>query len=401
MLRHDFTVKPGYAVLATLIDRLGNAEPEGEIRLGDGIKGFLYRRRDGRKILVYWSISELDTKEERPNLDTQNLLSRKFALPGSGGKLAGVDHFGTPFEADGAQMTATRFPAFIDCPPSLRPDIPFISQKTERSEPEKLDRSIVFRTELSDDFKLWVGKDGTDIRNDTVRFKLQAWNFSGREKQGRISVSGGGSRGIPDAVTLPPFGKSEFEVFFKPALNETFKGELRVEGIFGGRATSPLVIPLRNLKAGMEACREVEMPQLVDPVNWRKNSSGEQTAAYDEDENALCFTTEYPAGVDRWTYPEYTLQLPQESLAGARIIAFEAKSSEPKGIRQMLLMLVLKNRKTLQLKVNVPDTEWEECRIQLPPDIDGGEIVKIRLGINSRRDRISYRIRNVRFFYAR
>lgn len=151
----------------------------------------------------------------------------------------------------------------------------------------------------------------------------------------------------------------------------------------------------------MEACREVEMPQLVDPVNWRKNSSGEQTAAYDEDENALCFTTEYPAGVDRWTYPEYTLQLPQESLAGARIIAFEAKSSEPKGIRQMLLMLVLKNRKTLQLKVNVPDTEWEECRIQLPPDIDGGEIVKIRLGINSRRDQISYRIRNVRFFYAR
>lgn len=401
MLRHDFTVKPGYAVLATLIDRLGNAEPEGEIRLGDGIKGFLYRRRDGRKILVYWSISELDTKEERPNLDTQNLLSRKFALPGSGGKLAGVDHFGTPFEADGAQMTATRFPAFIDCPPSLRPDIPFISQKTERNEPEKLDRSIVFRTELSDDFKLWVGKDGTDIRNDTVRFKLQAWNFSGREKQGRISVSGGGSRGIPDAVTLPPFGKSEFEVFFKPALNETFKGELRVEGIFGGRATSPLVIPLRNLKAGMEACREVEMPQLVDPVNWRKNSSGEQTAAYDEDENALCFTTEYPAGVDRWTYPEYTLQLPQESLAGARIIAFEAKSSEPKGIRQMLLMLVLKNRKTRQLKVNVPGTEWEECRIQLPPDIDGGEIVKIRLGINSRRDRISYRIRNVRFFYAR
>ena len=115
----------------------------------------------------------------------------------------------------------------------------------------------------------------------------------------------------------------------------------------------------------------------------------------------FCSTTEYPAGVDRWTYPEYTLQLPQESLAGARIIAFEAKSSEPKGIRQMLLMLVLKNRKTLQLKVNVPDTEWEECRIQLPPDIDGGEIVKIRLGINSRRDRISYRIRNVRFFYAR
>ena len=67
----------------------------------------------------------------------------------------------------------------------------------------------------------------------------------------------------------------------------------------------------------------------------------------------------------------------------------------------MLLMLVLKNRKTLQLKLNVPGTEWEECRIQLPPDIDGGEIVKIRLGINSRRDRISYRIRNVRFFYAR
>ena len=400
MMRHDYTVKPGYAAFATLVDQLGNARPEGEAALGEGIRGFLYRRRDGGRILVYWSISELDTKEQRPNLDTRDLLPRRFSIPGRG-RIRGVNHFGTPFEADGREMTAIRFPAFVECPETLPVDRPFaVPEAAKRPEPD-FDRTVVFRTELSEDFSLWVGKDGVDITGETVSFRLQAWNFSDREKCGRITVAGGRARGIPDSVVLPPFGKAEFDVAFSPDLDTDFSGELRVSGTFDGLGSSPLVIPLRNLKAGMELSRELAMPQLVDPANWRLNSSGALKASYEEADDALCFSTEFPKGVDCWSYPEYTLQLPQESLAGGRIIAFEVKCSDPAGVRQMVLMLVLKNKKTIQLKVNVPGSRWEEIRVSLPDGVDGGGIEKIRFGVNSRRERIDYSIRRVRFFYAR
>ena len=44
---------------------------------------------------------------------------------------------------------------------------------------------------------------------------------------------------------------------------------------------------------------------------------------------------------------------------------------------------------------------WEEIRVSLPDGVDGGGIEKIRFGVNSRRERIDYSIRRVRFFYAR
>ena len=95
------------------------------------------------------------------------------------------------------------------------------------------------------------------------------------------------------------------------------------------------------------------------------------------------------------------MQLPQESLKGAQAIAFEAKSSDPAAIRQMLVMLVLKDKKTVSLKTPVPRGEWGEILVRIPPEISTGDIVKLRIGINSRRDEVTYCLRNVRIFYAR
>lgn len=81
LMRRDFSVKPGYAAFATLVDQLGGAVPEGEVRLGEKLRGFLYRRRDGGKTLVCWSRSELDTEKPRPNLTVTGLGEQTFALP--------------------------------------------------------------------------------------------------------------------------------------------------------------------------------------------------------------------------------------------------------------------------------------------------------------------------------
>ena len=403
LMRRDFTVKPGYVAFATLTDRLGNAAPEGEVRLGPGLKGRLYRRKDGTKILVYWSLSELDTDKPKPNLSITGLNERKFSLPLSG-TLKGVDLFGTPFTAEASEIPASRYPCYLEGVDTLKADIPFSPRKTALLPERKdgLDKTIVFRTELSPDFTLFVGKDCADVKRDSARLKLQVWNCSDREKTGVVSVSGGKTAGVPAKIVLPPFEKREFELAFTPRLDEEFKGELRVNGVFGGRAATPLVIPLQSLDAMSAAGRKQEMPQMLDPANWRKNTSGTTKIDYDETGKSIVFTTHFSAAEkNRWTYPEYALQLPQESLRGALGVEFEVKVSRASDVMQMLLMAVPEKGKDVYLKVAPPGEKFETRFVPFPPSLDPAKIVRLRLGVNSHGEDITVSVRNIRIFYRR
>lgn len=402
LMRRDFTVKPGYAAFATLVDQLGNAAPEGEVRLGDGLKGFLYRRKEGGKVLAYWCISELDTDKPRPGLSNADLKARTFALPLSG-DIRGVDLVGTPFTAEAGRIPATRYPAFLTGVDALRADLPFHApQAVLRPDRESaFDKTVIFRAELSGDFQIAVGKDCADVKKTPARFRLQVWNLSDREKRGTLAASGGSVTGIPAGVTLPPFGKTELELAFTPELDREFKGKLRIDGVFNGRRATPLAIPCRSVTEMNSSGRKIEMPQLLDPANWRRNSAGTVTIEHDASEQAIRFTTRFPAGANRWSYPEYTLQLPQESLAGALGVAFEAKVSKPAAVQQMLLMAVPQAGKDVYLKTDRPAGEYKEHFIAFPSDLDTGKIVKLRLGVNALEDEIAVSVRNVRIFYRR
>ena len=406
LMRRDYSVKPGYVAFATLAAQLGNAAPEGEVALGKGIRGYLYRQKDGSHTLVYWSLSPIDTESERPNLTTENRLERTFSLPKQKGELGGVDLFGTPFKTDGKKVTSTRFPAFLDGVTGLKISVPFVALKTAgASENPAIDKTIVFRTELSGDFTLFADKSGVDVKKAPAKFKLQIWNLSDRPKTGRVAVSGGVVTGLAPGVSLPAFGKAELELGFTPKFDKTFKGELRVTGVFGGRKATPLAIPIRDLKAMADSGRKVEMPQMVDPANWRKNTSGKMTIAYDAKENAISFRTRFAPHVDCWAYPEYVLQLPQESLKGALGIGFEAKVSKASAVKQMLVMAVPGTEnaggKTVYLRATAPTETWGERFVQFPAGFDPGGVKMLRIGLNSRTDDIAFELRNIRIFYAR
>ncbi len=396
LMRRDYTVKPGYAAFATLVDQLGSAKPEGEVKLGDKLKGYLYRKKDGGKVLVYWSCSELDTDRPRPNLSITDLYKQTFALPLKGG-VTGVDCFGTPFTAEAAAIPADRYPRFLANADALKADIPFTAPKTvpHPSGESKFDRTVIFRTELSDDFKLFTGKDCADVKRDSARFKLQIWNLSNEAKTGSITVTGGKTAGIPAEVTLPPFGKQELELAFTPTLDKEFKGELRVEGL----NATPLVIPLQSVDEMARSGQKLAMEQMLDPANWHKNASGETTFSYNAADRAIEFRTRFAKGADRWAYPEYTLQLPQESLKGALGIGFEVKVSQP--VMQMLLMAVRDKAKDLYLKVDPPTETFKECFVAFPPEPDPAKVVKLRLGVNAQTDDITVSVRNIRVFYRR
>lgn len=404
LMRRDFTVKPGFAAFAVLADKLGNAKLLGEASLGERVKGFVYRQKDGSDTLVYWSRSELDTDDQRPDLTPKNLFETTFSLPRPG-RVDGVDLFGTPFVADGAKVTADRFPRFLDKVNGLTVSAAPVAAQAKPANTPVIDKSIVFRTELSGDFSLAVEKDSVDVKTETPKFKLQIWNLSDRPKTGKVVISGGKAINLPDKLTVPAFGKTELELGFTPQYDETYKGAIKIDGVFGNLPVSQLYIPVRSQKAMAESGKKVEMPQMLDPANWHKNSSGQMEIAFDKTESAIRFQTHFPPGVDRWVYPEYILQLPQESLKGAAGIGFEVKVSNAPAVKQMLVMAVYDNKKddgkTVFLSMPNPKSDWQERMVQFPASPEPGSIYKLRFGLNSDTDDITYLIRNVRIYYTR
>ena len=98
-MRRDGHVKPICAALSTLTGELGNARLLGEVKVGDGIRAFLYEQSGDaggppaeshastaadeppapRQTLVFWSVSEIDTAMQGP-VHPKEALERPFAI---------------------------------------------------------------------------------------------------------------------------------------------------------------------------------------------------------------------------------------------------------------------------------------------------------------------------------
>jgi len=407
LMRRDFTVKPGFAVFATLVDKLGTATPLGEVKLGDGLKGYLYRQKDGSDTLLYWSMSPFDTDESTHSiayvskLSAEDPLERSFKLPGASRRLHGVDSFGTPLAVDSVRVTATRFPAILEKVTGLRVTARALPPGSGRpAERAGIDKTVIFRTELSDGFETFASRDCVNVEKP-AKFKLQIWNLSSAPKTGGISAAGGEFTGIPAEITLPAFGKQELELLFTPEWRP--QGELRVEGVFGGLKVTPLVIPLINRAEMFRNGRKLDMTRMLKPENWRKNSAGEMTIAYDKADKAIAFRTVFaPETKDRWSYPEFVLLLPKESQKNLLGVAFEVKVSGK--VEQLALMAVKsldKERGNYVIcRVQDPPEEWEERFVPyLQPHLVPEKIKQLRIGVNALCDDVTVSLRNIRFIY--
>lgn len=405
LMRRDYTVKPAFAVFATLTDKLGNATLLGSRELGPGLRGFVYRQPDGSGTLVYWSLSEIDTEKGIPAVNLKDSKAKKFSLPLEG-KFTGVDAFGTPFTVQSAnhrlELTATRMPSILTGLPAQEPTTPREIRPRKMAESGEYDRTIVFRTELSDDFKLLGDKSGVDIKREDAAFRLQVFNLSDETKSGKVAIAGGKVSGLPGTVTIPPFGKIELPLKITPDLNEDLRGEIRITGTFNGKPATRSVIPCCMLP---RMSRKVVMPDMEDPGSWRVNSSGAMTITFDHKEKALRFQAKFSPGVDCWVYPEYLLQLPQESLKGALGLSFEVKAHPAAQVKQMLVMAVMGTQKeegeSVYLSVPNPTEQWEERFVLFANQFDPDKVQQLRIGVNTNAAEITYLIRNIKVLYAR
>ncbi len=402
LLRMDLTVKPAYVAFAALNAELGNARLLGTLEPAENVCGYLYAQPDGTQTLAFWSKSGIDGRE----FDGKE---RKFRLkqPDGSYRLSGI--FGTPSrvrsENGSLELTATRYPAYLGGLSGLSATVP-VPAAAAPERPDQYDLSIVLKPVPGEEFKVARSGAYADLTAIPGKLTLEVYNFSAEPKSGFVTMRGGRAAGLPEKLTVGPFSKVEIPLEVTPEIPAGgCQVDLAFSGRFGGREITPAVVPL--IQTGAMLAENVgREPEWRSPARWRANSSGEMEISFDEKEQALKLKTVFAPGTDRWIYPEYLLDLPGESLAGAVGITFEIKAGPEvrHGIAYTALMAVLdtvqEHGKAFWMRFPAVSDKWEK-RIVIFGGFDPAGVRMLRIGMNPKCDDFTYYIRNVRVVYGK
>ena len=430
-MRRDGSVKPICAALATLNAELGGAKMLGEVRIADGIRAFLYEqggetspldtkhsslvtrhsslarlsgdRQAGHQTLAFWRESDVDTGRRAD----ANPADMDFPIAAVDGNYRLVDVMGTPSviaATNGVlRLTATAHPQYVSGLSGLAADVPATPSGTFGRKPPEPDEdlAIVIRPHLPRDEVDIAGRHClAELIGDTCAVELEVWNFSSEAKTGRLLVEGGELRGLPDEITLPPFDKADLKVAYVPPAGDGIDFVLRIRGAFNGKKTSRATIPIMHRKRFLSKCEIVPWPALDTPEAWRRNDSADTyRCTFDEAEKAVRFDVEWKPGNSNgaWFFPVHQLRLPEESLAGGKMLEFEVKTDQDKvenDFGEVVVMALYADGQVRYMPYQRPYREWGIRRAVVPADAD--RIVALRFGVTPAGRRLSYWIRNVR-----
>lgn len=420
LMRRDGSVKPGYSAFATITAQLVQARLQGEITLHEPARAFVFEQPDGSQTLVFWSISDLDTVGNGQVVHIKDDVPLDLQLAVPDGSYTLTDMLGmcqTVQAADGRiALRATRYPAYLAGLKGLQPDRkPFPTGQIEPSQPaSEEDLSIIVRLDLDpDDFEIAGQKSTTSLRKESGHARLQVWNLDHTSKSGQLHIDGGTFEGLPETIAIPVMDKVEFDVVYTPGAIAAdgdsdasgYNTKLTITGTFNGKSISRFQMPVFMFGTFIANCRAVPL-DTAKPENWRRNDSATTTTiTFDEAENAVRFDLVWEKDdVDRWFYPEHTLKLPEESFAGAGMLAFEVKSQQDKvenDFKHHLLMLAVEDvhehGKTTSISYPPPLNDWETRYVPLDNQQVPLDAVRMfRLGANPRGKKLTFWLRNLR-----
>ena len=408
VMRRDGTVKPTYAAMSAIARELAAARLEGEIRLGEPFKGYLFAQPDGSQTLAFWRVSPVDTaRGGTVSAAPDEAATLALPIPPAGAYTL-TDLCGQRTALSTNVVTATRYTAYLSGLRGLKADVPPVPCGTPTPYVPAADEdlSVVFRVDLNtNDFTVADRKSVAELHADTGRLRVQVWNLSPVAKRGTVAVAGGSLSGLPAEIALPPMGVAAFDCTYAARAGAPLVEPLVLSGLFAGRRTSRFAMPVRNLKAFLANGRTTELRNWRDPKAWRRNTSADRFAAvWDEAEQALRFDFAWTKTADRWFYPVYTLTLPDEAFDDALMFEFEVKSVQDKvendfAGQNLMLVYADSARPARVLSYAAPLTDWETRRIDLTSGLSGaksGAVKAIRLGANPKGTTGSFWIRNPR-----
>lgn len=409
MFRRDYTAKPCVAAFSTLSELFAAARCAGTLDLGPKVRGFLYELPDGSQSVALWARSELDDKPNQPNLKPEKTYSTTVSLPAADGIYSGRDVVGSPLaftaKNNRLELAVDRYPVYITGLSGLKAAKPFVQRKTSGA-PERpgMDKTVIIRADFDDRFTLTGDKEKLSLTGKTGGLTIEVYNLSGERKSGTLHLQGAEFTNIPRQITLEPFSKQVFNSEVTPIFAEkAYTGCLKITGTFDQKVTSPLVIPVLAPGKMLANVRTLDMENMLDPLNWRKNSSGKMEICYVPNEKAVQFDVTFPGKIGKWVYPEYLLQLPQESLAGASAVSFEIRTTA-KRPSQSILMAVYSDEKekgeSIYFRFPTITEKWEKRTIIFERGkVDPEKIKMLRIGMNPNESSCSFQLRNFKVYF--
>ena len=400
LIRYDYTASPAFTAFATLTDQLSNAEYLGELDFGAGLRAFLFQQPDSTKTIAFWSESELDKLDNRPNgIRPTNKFLHKISLS-ENQPVRLTDIFGTTrilHPQNGKIETAsTRYPAYLS---GITSPVPVKKQPVKavigKTSTSNMDKTIVLRIVPDEKFLLNTTRSNLIIpwKAKQHPLKLQIINFSKEKKQGKVTVEGGTLNGLPAELAIGPFETKEFE-FSLPSQTHTRQYRFRFGGVFNHRAVSQLSLPV--IQYG-EISNAPLFAQANKPEKWRKNSSGSMNISWDATEKAVRFDVEFSPEGARRVYPELLIPggLPADTIG----ISFDIKSNLKAKPQNSFVMLVKdqQNQTDLSHKVGYTPSlgKWQENFIGTA-NFTPQEIHLLRIGMNPTTDKVTFWIRDLR-----
>ncbi len=411
VIRRDGTVKPEYSAISTMTRELISAQLKGEINVGEGLRAYLFELPDSSQTVAFWSVSPLDTLRDGIVQPTPDFATH-ISISAADGAYRLSDLCGTRSTVISTNgnltLEATRFPAYVAGLHGLSATIPARAPGKVKPYVPNADEdlNVIIRVDLNtNDFEIARQKTCAVLKGDSGRLRLQVWNMGDSAKTGHVEISNGNGMftGLPDTISIGPRGTNpaSIDCVFTPADDSVFDQNIIFTGVFGGKRSSRLVLPVRIEKQFLSLCKKVPLA-CNNPEQWERNTSADLfCASWDEAEHALRFDVEWEnQHIDKWLYPTYKLKIPNESLCGADMIRFEVKSVQNKlendfAASNIMLIFNDKARPSVYIHYSAPLGSWEKRYVELA-DIDSlADVTTLRIGVNPKGSQCAFWVRNI------
>lgn len=413
--RRDGTLKPCYAAAAALTGELEGATLLGEVTMPDArLRGFLYAQPDGRRTLVYWTVTDFERQVERDRaFQDAPLQDVAFALPLPKGDYRAVrltgDRRTVSVTGTSAALVATRYPAYL----TGRFDLPVVRRAVPMGRlvaprpPAGTDLTLIVRADGERDATR-IGSSGRrlDLLTETPNLTIQVWNLSRDRKRGRLVWDGAKLEGVPEAFDLPPAGCAEFTVRLSLLDLKSGQGRLNLRCVADSGKSTACVIPLFSEWAFAHARTLEPFLRANDPKEWYVNgNASKMSVTWDDREQAICLAADWTGDkVDgKWFFPGIKMNGPEGPVSSVCGLVFETKSEQDKVENDWKTSLVQVMGGKIGgyanwLQVPPPSSVWESRQVNLvhDPDIREGATSLQYGGMPGAGNKVRIWIRNIR-----
>jgi hypothetical protein len=403
---------PGYAALATVVDQLGEAKYLGRVTFAGSPNAQAYLFDNGKSdTLVAWQ-SAGSSSISLPALPTTEVTATGSVVQpqGPAGGLV------KPTVTIGAS------PVYVQVPHgTLHADGKALARRKHIGTlPMLAGRDLVVRLRFPDSAMDTNSESYRISAGASVPVSVQIYNFSDATRKGTLHLSAPAGWMIQPAVSpvdVTPMGLQEVKVDLLAGQSAIdLRGHVSAElvapsaGAWGKGLprSSPAVADVYLDPSSLKAVASVALG-LDNPALWQDNISNNGSMTHTHgDDGGVSFDINFARPGDRWAYPTATVD-DAKAWPAFDGLQLEFAANVDDSVSRMRVMLVQKNGSAYYTAAGYPlTTQWQKIIIpwdsvtagSFAPADPGGKldlstINLLRFGVNTQRDHIVLRLKNV------